>query len=454
MIKDFLDEYEAEMPARFHMPGHKGRGNALRNACSFDITEIPGADELGHPSGMIQEAEEKTASFYGARHTFFGTNGATGAILAAIWSLPKEFVVCIARDVHKSVISALTLSGHAVRFLPCRIQKDGRMALQNEEDLRNTLLSIPEKRRAAFLTRPDYYGRCFSLDEMAKICDELGAVLIVDEAHGAHFALSSKLPAHALHGADIVINSAHKTLDAPNQAAYLHLGKANRQGAPSVERLAGAMRLFQTSSPSYPLLLALSESWKKQEDAWGEHMQRLEKFLNELSEPWQNATEQGKQEERDASRLCFDVSSFGETGWNMEKYLRKQGIYMEMSDERRIVGITSPLDDSRWYTRLKLAMEQKDDGHGKLPEFLSQSTLLAPNEAVLSFREVAQCESEERPLQESIGRVCAQALGAYPPGIPWIFPGERITEEIICQMGKWLESGGNAFGIPIRCVVE
>ena len=451
-LHSFLQAYDQQEAARFHMPGHKGRGQALQQAASYDITEIPGADNLLAPSGLLQRAQEETAHFYGARQTFFCTGGATTALLAAILSLPPQTLLFLPRDAHKSACAALALSGHEVHWFvgPCQA---ARYDPPDSAALSQLFAQQTQRPRALLLTRPDYYGRCADLAALSRLCDQEDVTLIVDEAHGAHFAFSPALPAHAVPYADMVINSAHKTLDAPNQSAYLHLGQKTHSATPNAERLARCLALLHTSSPSYPHLAALADAWRQQQVPWERHLQRLSDWKQTLPDAWQQALAQGQQgahvSATDPSRLCFDVSLLGWSPGALAALWMEAGIVMEMYDARRIVGITTPLDDPRWYVRLRAALPPPR------PALSGRDTPPPPLPTpALSVREASLRPSESLPLHRAAGRICAQSVGVYPPGSIVIAPGERFDDSVIGYIDEQQQAGATLFGLPPLCVVE
>ncbi len=451
----FLDEYAGASVARFHMPGHKGRGRALHGAAQRDITEVAGADNLLSPTGILLDAQRETAAFYGATQTWFTTGGATAAMLAAITSLPPDALLFVPRNAHKSAISALALSGHEAVFLPAVYDADGRCPLPNVESLRGVLAVHPNRCRALLLTRPDYYGRCADIEGIAALCDEENVVLLVDEAHGAHFALSGALPLHAVPYADIVINSAHKTLDAPNQTAYLHRGQANHTGSPSPDQLGRNLALFQTSSPSYPHLEAMATAWCDQKEAWERHIASLYEWTDTLPGVWRDALRMGYAGEDatvfDPTRLSFDVATLGWTGYQADEWLRQRGVMMEMADERRVVGITSPLDDPAWYDRLRAALLALPirDAHAS-----AVAAAFPIPERAMRVRDAVQCTVERVELDRAEGRICAQSVGIYPPGAAVLTPGERIDADMLRWLAEKKREGAEIFGVPLLCVVE
>lgn len=507
-------------PARFHMPGHKGRGKALVHAAAWDITEIPGADNLLSPEGLLKTAQEEAAAFFGAAASYFLPGGSSQGMQAAILALPANTIVYASRDCHRSLISALALSGHRARFLPPVPAADGRNALPTVDSLEAAFAEILSKGEnagvpfekeaqdgsgipspaggatplALVITRPDYFGRCCDIAVISDFCRRAGIVLVVDEAHGAHFPLSDRLPDSAIPYADVIFASAHKTLDAPNPAAYLHLGRTRSPHAPTADALERAARLLGTTSPPYPLLAALDQAWRGQRELWERHIDRLDAWRKTLPPRWQGALERGQfgrvdQENRAASgdltRLCFDVRPTG-TGHALEAHLRRQGVFMEMADSFRVVGITSPLDPPEWYDRLRAGLESynsavvgdrvrwdalgADAAQGReARDGAASATVLSmalspggplnlPSpplpEQVCTVRQALLAPLERVSEEEAAGRVCARSVGAYPPGSALICPGERIDQAMVKHLQALRDGGATLFGLPFLCIKE
>lgn len=487
-VGSFLQNYAGSNPARFHMPGHKGRGRALQSAAARDITEIPGADNLLSPEGILKTAQEEAAAFFGAAATAFLPGGSSQGMQAAILSLPRDAVVFASRDCHRSLISALALSGHAARFLPTVPQRDGRNALPTVAALEAALGGAlpggeareegaatspggvsaprpPEAPLALVITRPDYYGRCCDIQAIGDFCRRRDIILVVDEAHGAHFPLSDRLPASSIPYADISFASAHKTLDAPNPAAYLHLGRSRSSHAPTADALERAARLLGSTSPPYPLLAALDQAWRGQETAWGEHIDRLEAWRRSLPPRWRGALERGQfgstdqanpMAAGDFTRLCFDVRPTA-SGHALEAHLRSQGVFMEMADRYRVVGITSPLDPPEWYDRLRAGLESYAAAMEAPPARRTapaMDELPPPPEQIMTVRQALLAPLERVAEDGAAGRICARSVGAYPPGSALVCPGERIDRAMVKHLQSLRAGGATLFGLPFLCVKE
>ena len=240
--------------AGFHMPGHLyGRGfprSFRRDLARMDVTEVPGMDDLSHPAGVLREAQDRLAALAGADRSFFLVNGASTGIIAMMTALcrPGDSLI-VPRASHRAVYHGLVLGGISPVYLYTQWQ-DGRPALPAPEDV-EALLKAHPRAMGMVLASPDYWGRCADVAGIAGVLHRQGKALLLDQAHGAHFGFSKALPPHGgAQGADAWVQSAHKTLPALTQSAWLHL----RPGCLSADRIGQKIRLLSTTSPSYPMM--------------------------------------------------------------------------------------------------------------------------------------------------------------------------------------------------------
>lgn len=455
-------DYEAKNPCRFHMPGHKGgRGfskETILSQLSWDITEVQGADNLLSPTGILAEAQNNVAKKMHASDTFFITTGSTTAILAILLSLSQKTKILLSRDCHKSVISGLALSGLNADFLETPFDREkNRYGVIRAEDVA-AKIKAGDKPDALLVTSPDYWGRCLDLPGLRALCDKHNMLLIIDEAHGAHFSLADCFPKGAYAYADLWVQSAHKTLAAMNQCAYLHRSLFSRPKTPSYERLAQSLRLVHTTSPAYPLLNMLEQACAVQPELWLAHVQRLKEWRNQLSSIWKKATvgrlgDLGVQA-IDPTRLVIDCDQLGISGVDLDAFLWKYHIVVEMSDAQSVVLITSPFDEDVWYEQLTEALKQAEIElkRNKVKSFNQNKTIDRIRR--MSIREAALSDLEAVDPINSIGRVCAQSAGLYPPGYAVLLPGEIIDLETVEIFEEWMSQGQGCFGWPPRCVVE
>lgn len=464
-VFDALKNYSDSNPAVFHMPGHKlGKGipvHFLENPHLLDITEIPGFDNLHDPVGIIKEAQQLAATAYGSDHAFFLVNGSTCGIQAAIMTICKPGdKLIVARDCHKSVIGGMMLAGvRPVYIKPGFDRSFGITTAIDTEDIKKALLDNPEA-AGVLITRPNYYGVCSDIKAVSELVHSFNKVLIVDEAHGAHLRFSKKLPCSALeHDADICVQSAHKTLPALTQGAYLHV-KGTRV---DIGMLKYFLRIIETSSPSY-IIMAFLDIARAIMQEMGESLingllEKLEAFEEKLCgrtgyrilshELAENAS-------IDRTRLVINVANTGKTGFEVGKILEKKyNIHVEMSDLYNIVCITTVADTEKEFDRLYSALcgiessltkpAESTDIYDREPEIPLQK---------LELRDVMNAPSVRRKLTEAEGMISKDIITPYPPGIPLICPGEVVSRDVICYIERIIEAGGVVNGVSDNLEIE
>lgn len=433
----------------FHMPGHKkGRGIERRFArlihsipLALDMTEIPGLDDLHNPTGPIDEAQARASCLFGAGKTFFLVNGSTVGLHAAILSVCGENQeILLPRDVHRSVIGACILSGARPRYIKSRIHRKYFIPCPpTPEEVTGALNQYSVK--AVLAVYPSYFGLAGNLSGIAKAAHHRGIPLIVDEAHGAHFTFSSKLPLTALAaGADITVQSTHKTLGAFTQAAMLHINKDSMANQVEVAR---QLQILQTTSPSYLLMSSLDAAVSHMQSSGSKLIDRTVEIAQRTSSRINNipglsclgADECGHNgiEGYDPTKLYISVKDLGLTGFRVAgELLNKYRIQVEMSDLYGIlcmVSIGSTAEDAG-----KLVAALREIARGRLSKSIPEiSGFFNPPDprTVKSPREAWFSPKETVSLQQSAGRIAAEIIAPYPPGIPLVCPGEEITREII-----------------------
>ncbi len=430
MIINMLKQHKENEKASFHMPGHKNgvgfQGAPFSGALfSFDTTELPGTDALIEPEGAILEAEKYAASLYRAKHSFFLVNGSTGGILAMIYSAfsPGDRVI-VDRNCHQSVLNGIVLSGVS----PIYVTPEGSRLTDvpgtvSPESVEQALNLYPDI-RGAIITGPNYYGATANIKAIADLLHKHNAVLLVDEAHGAHFPFSTRLPDSAISlGADMSVVSLHKTLPAPNQTALLNIGKRI-----SIQKTRTAVRMFQTSSPSYVLLVAMEYALQYAETKGNAETERMLSLLAPLNRPTLD----------DPLKLLPTWADKGISGYMAEEILRTQfGIYVEMCNTHRILCMASWCNSEADVKRLSEGLAYLD----ALPQQGEPIACSAKREAGVSISAITPAEATRLPhgllpLQKSKGKICASAVSAFPPCIPVLLPGEIITSESIAYINE------------------
>jgi arginine/lysine/ornithine decarboxylase len=465
LVKALMD-YTAQKPLPFHMPGHKGGRlypqSFIDSLPAADMTEVPGLDNLQAPEGAIKEAQRLAAEAFQSDACFFLVNGSTSGIhsmmLAAL--RPGDRVI-VPRNCHKSVWGGLVLSG----AVPVYVQPeyDAEHCLMTHPSPETVKRAVVEHPNAAgmVLTNPDYYGMCPHLRKIRDILAVHGMLMLVDEAHGAHLVFHPELPpSGAQCGADLWVQSAHKTLPAFTQAAYLHAGINSRDLSPSqrrieIGRLTQVHHMLQSTSPSYLLMASLDWARGYMEE-YGEYA--LDKLLEHLA--WARGelktlgidTMEGYSRPEiygmDPTRLVLDVSGLGLTGYEGERILRRAGVQVEMSDLHRLVLICTVADQKADFVKLVDACRSLSLNRG---ERVQKRNILSISREIpkqmLSPKEAFEKTMEYVPLKEANGRICAGLVGAYPPGIPRFCPGEQIDRAGIEELLEIKAWGGHLFGL-------
>ena len=451
-----------------HMPGHKRNygSDFLSDAYGIDITEIEGYDNLYEAEGILKDAMERAARVYGAEETFFLVNGSTVGILSAITgALKRGERIMAARNCHKAVFHAIELRELQAVYLHPEYLSDWDIqgGIQIEE-VREKLEQYPDI-KAVIVTSPTYEGIVSPIAEIARLVHEYNIPLIVDEAHGAHFPFDQRFPESAIQaGADVVIQSMHKTLPSFTQTALLHMKK----GYVDTDRIREYIGYYQTSSPSYLFMAGMDhcicEIEKKKSHLWDEFFQMREDFIKRMG----NLSHIRIFLQNDACKLMISVKGTDMNGHQLQEVLlNKYHIQLEMAAESYVLGIITMCDTKEGFNRLGEALLEidkelkvKDSKLSKEfnPESMENmlfedgsSINLAKNrvqeEMVYSLAQVRELKKEEVLLKEAAGRVCAGYINVYPPGIPLYLPGERITEEGIELIQRYLDKKLNVQGI-------
>ena len=434
--------------AHLHVPAHR-QGEALplllkqQRFFQLDLTELPGLDNLHNPAGAIARAQELAAKLYGAKATFFLVNGTTGGLQALLLAVcrPGQKIV-VARNSHQSVLAGLVLSGADPVFLkPVLFHEFGIPVGVKPEKLAQVLGEEPEA-RGVLVVYPNYYGLAANLQKLVELTHEAGKSFFVDEAHGAHFPFHPGLPAEALTcGADAVVMSMHKTGGSLTQSSFLHLNSNCLQA----ERVAEALSLLQTSSPSYLLMVSLDLA-RHQLAVQGHALLQRSIGLALQTRAELNAvrglevlTEEhcvkylGEGYTLDPTRITVNVRNLGLSGAQVASILaEKYNVNCELADYSNLVAVVGigvdPEDCRRLVYGLKEISRQEARPNRRLPEIPSLPALprkkMTPREAWFK-------PAKKVRLESGAGCICAEWVAAYPPGVPVIYPGEEITPEVV-----------------------
>ena len=455
-IFDAMKDYSADGALAFHTPGHKqglGAHKLLRNLITAEglrqeVSLMEELDDLHSPHTCIKAAEKLAAELWHAGDALFMVNGTSSAIQAMILAtLKPNDLVFVPRNSHRSVTAGLILSGAIPIFLPVEFSAELKVPLNvTVKTIKSAIKKFPQA-RALILTSPNYYGISSDIESIAKILHEAGMLLLVDEAHGAHLQFSKKLPISAMDaGADLAAQSTHKLLGSMTQTSMLMVGK--NFDATKVRRAAS---LLQTTSPNYLLLASLDIARLQMFEIGQEKISaavELSKFLraevNKIS--GLKTFDAVKDFELDLTKVTVNVEGLGLTGIDAEKILRHElKIQCELSDVANLLFIISYADNLSTVSKLAERLSKIPRQKKIIPELLSLQTDFI-SVAEVSPREIFFASSEIVPFEKSVGRICAEEVTFYPPGIPIINLGERIKIEVVEQIRSLQSIGGRTLG--------
>lgn len=463
-----LEQYGSSDYYPLHMPGHKRHISHFGDPFAIDITEIDGFDNLHHAQGILLEAQKRAAQLYGAEESFYLVNGSTCGILAAVSAATQRGdTVLMARNCHKAVYHAVFLNGlHAEYLYPEADMERGINGSILPEQVRRTLEGQEAQRiSAVVITSPTYDGVVSDIRRIAAEVHRAGAVLIVDEAHGAHFPMHEYFPETSLAcGADLVINSLHKTMPALTQSALLHV-----QGSRiDRERLRQYLGIYQTSSPSYVLMAAMDRCVGLMQDR-GEELfavftERLEKMRLELGKMKRLYLVTGKESELsafdyDRSKVLISTERCVYSGRELAEILRDEyHLEVEMDAPEYVTAIMTVSDTQEGFDRLTRALLEVDRELTETPKTMRKikqqghrwiKTLrsLPKNKEVMTIEAAANSEAHAVWLRESAGCISAEFVYLYPPGIPLLVPGEQITQELLEEFSYYRKCGFELQGL-------
>ena len=437
-LYDALRRFADEQPLRMHMPGHKGIGlpvPELKGYAAIDFTELDRTGDLYQPDGLIEGAEQLWADYWGSEHCLFLTGGSTQGIHTALnlASRPGETVL-MDRTSHRSMHTAMALLDLRPLWLDRPWLEEGGVYGPVSPQTVAAILETQPDCKTVCITSPTYYGVCSDVKAIAAVCHAYGAKLVVDAAHGAHLPLFYSQNPYG--DADLTVISTHKTLPAPGQTALLF---ANGY---SMDDLRRSSLLFATSSPSYPMMAALDRlrTWLA---AGGEERCFLVGgAVLQLREKYPCLREENCV--LDPMRLTLLV----EDGAAVNLELEALGVYPEMHDARHVVFILTGADGEEQLERLDASLTAL--GLAYQDPYQPPRLLPPPPVTVCTPRAAVFGKTALLPLRDAEGRIAAEQIAPYPPGVPVVAPGERITKMHLAYL---TEIGYNSFNEDI-CVVE
>lgn len=433
----------------FHVPGHKngqvfnkvGQG-CFRTLLNLDVTELSGLDDLHHPTSVIKDAQILTAKLYGVQESFFLVGGSTVGNLTMIMAACNENdQVIVQRNSHKSIINALRLAKVNPIFIAPLVDHEAMVATQViEEELLNAI-EVYTEAKAIILTNPNYYGHAINLDMIIKKAHEYNMAVLVDEAHGSHFSVCEKhFPRSSIKsGADIVIHSAHKTLPAMTMGSFLHYNSK----IISLEKIKQFLQVFQTSSPSYPIMASLDLARHYLASLNETEIEKIiisaKKFVNQLS-----VIPQLKVLNRiiNTDPLKVTVQSRCKlSGFQLQKLFEKEGIFTELADLNNVLFVLplARFDVENTVAKIKKCLENQSVVDRTLTYIKGNDT--SSSKLAISYREMEEAEIETLTMINCIERICAEDIIPYPPGVPLLYSGEIITSSHIQNLVALKEAG-------------
>lgn len=421
-ICDFLESYAAASPVRMHMPGHKG----IAEKDSHDLTEIVGADCLFVADGIIGDSEKNLSAIYGA-DSFYSTEGSSLSIKTALYLLTlyakekgRKSLILSTRNAHRAFISSAILIDFDIEWLECGSDYLSSSLTAKALEARLASGACPV---AVYITSPDYLGGMVDIGAIAEVCHRHGTLLMVDNAHGAYLKFLSP-SCHPIDlGADISIDSAHKTLPALTGAGYLHLNK--NIDSFFQERVKDAMALFASTSPSYLILESMD---RLNPYLAGNFSRDLQSMVCKIADIKQKLIDFGFTLVGDEPmKITIKTKPYGYTGEGLSDELRKNGIYAEFFDADHLTLMPSTATRDEEIDRLTSALFSID----RRPMISDAVPAFVIPECVMSPRAASLAPSVLLPIDKCVGRVLSETSVFCPPAVPIIVSGERIGEDLI-----------------------
>jgi len=459
-VTQFLLSHADRNPVSFHMPGHKGSaiyrengyGAFLDCIMDCDITEIPGADNLYQAEDIIADTMAAYRKLYGVRESYLLINGSSAGLIAAILTcVPRGGKLIMARNCHKSIFNGLLMAGAEPVYVHPEMIDD--YGISGEISLAAVKTAIAENPDASaiILPSPNYYGICSDIRAISQAAHEAGMYLIVDQAHGAHLhffgsCLGELSKAADDLGADIVIQSTHKTLASYTQSAIVNLCTDRVDKYLFEDKL----QLIESTSPSYLLMASLDINADLLEDHGkrliGEWEENLQWFYREAPDRVEGLRVM-THPMLDHTKINLDMSAYGIDGLELEELLNAKDIFPELVTGNIVMCMTGIGNKRRDYERLLSALAEIAQERGLNKE----GAMTAPATQAVTMKQLEQRPipqfKESVPLEEAAGRICASSIIPYPPGIPIICPGEVMDEEVLNYCADLRSRGEKVMGI-------
>jgi len=455
-IVEGLERFRQQQNISFHVPGHKHGAlshlpQAFKDVMRYDVTELSGLDDLHHPEEMILEAENLLADTYGTMKSFFLVGGSTVGNLAMIYATcKKDDTIIVQRNAHKSIFHAIELVGARPVFVSPMWDDQTLTATHvSYKDLKEAVDYYPEA-RAVVLTYPTYYGMTSKeIQQQIAYCHEKGIPVLVDEAHGAHFSACALFQPSALtFGADIVVQSAHKTLPAMTMASFMHVNS----DIINVDKINYYLRMLQSSSPSYLLLASLDDARYYIQT----YMESDGAYIIEKKNQWVEALRAIGSlkviEVDDPIKLLLRVEGY--SGFQLQEALEAKQVYVELADANQVLLVLPLLKQGHNYPFAEIRVRIKEAitillNTPKADIITAPHTaynFVAITEPAYSIEEIEKSEKEWLPYMRTMGRISSSMVIPYPPGIPLLVPGEKITVAKLSQLEELLATGATFQG--------
>ncbi len=422
-IYNFIKKYDKNNILRCHMPGHKGRYNVRETEmlCRFDITEISGADSLFEAEGIILESEKNMSRLYNTAATLYSAGGSTLCIQGMLGAMRDDGRRIIAvRNVHRAFLNSAAFLGLEVEWVMPNYKNgilSGEISLEAIEDKLKS-----GGKACVYVTSPDYTGRMADIGAISEICRKYGALLIVDNAHGAHLHFLPKSLHPIALGADICCDSAHKMLPALTGAAMLHMADRRFE-----EPLRRNMGLFGSTSPSYLIMMSLDLCLDYLDNGIRRDIEENLMYADKFRQRFENRLDFV---DGDPFHITINAAESGFSGNELAELLRGNGVECEYSDDAVIILLMSPMNRAGDYSRLEASLESALSKASRKPREPQAALKSIPKKA-MNIREAVFSPCEEIPVERAEGRICAAVKVPCPPAVPIAVSGEIIDGNCI-----------------------
>lgn len=460
-----LVTFTTNKPVSFHVPGHKNgtvfpkhASNLFESILSIDLTELAGLDDLHAPDGVIKDAETLAAEYFGANHTFFLVGGSTVGNLAMILSVCGQGdKMIVQRNCHKSVMNGLELAGaHPIFVAPQYDETVNRYTNPTIQSMKQTIDDHSDA-KGIILTYPDYFGKVFDIAAVIEYAHRKNIPVLVDEAHGVHFSLEGPFPASALDlGADMVVQSAHKMAPSMTMGSYLHI----KTSLISKQQVSHFLQMLQSSSPSYPIMASLDIARAFLATRTLEDINILLESVKEVRAVFSESNLWSVlpiTSHDDPLKITLQMNS-GLSGFDAAEAFESQNIYPELATYNHILFVHGLGKFERMHhlrNSVKSVTEQLKimDNHATMD--IRKLFPHVTDELAMGYNQMNNQQICKASIDEVAGAIAAESIIPYPPGIPFLLRGERITAEHIAVLKQLIGQGARIQlddidkGIPI-----